>query len=151
MTSLVRPLNFRVRIDVSPPFLTGSKPTLIDLSKATRLKDVTFRVNFLHIVDWITTELQTLTPEHQDLRQISICVPYNMSFAGFGARVRRVISDATYGQWLDLDRLMIQFWELRSIRPMVTCTKPAGMQSMRDCIECLLPEVTRIGIMDLVE
>jgi len=137
-----------------PPSLIGSNPTLIDLSNATRLQDVAFRVNFLHNVDWITTKLQTLTPEHQDLRRISIYIPYKLPIAVLGANIRRVISDTTYGQLLDFDRLLIQFWESRSIRLIVTCTKPIGMQnmrSMRDDLESLLPEVTRRGIMDLVE
>ena len=150
MTSLARPLSFRVRIGNSPQFPTVLEPTLIDLSKATRLKDVAFRVNS-HKVDWITMELQTHAPEHQDLRQISIYVPYNLSFAGFGANVRQIISEATYGQWLDFDRLLVRFWESCSTRLMVSCTKPVGMQSMRDFVEHLLPEVARRGIMDLVE
>ena len=151
MTSLARPLGFRIYIaNNSPPFLTVLEPTLIDLSTATRLKDITFRVNS-HNVEWITTELQTLAPKHQDLRQISIHLPYNLSFAGFGPNIRRILSEATYEQWLEFDRLLVQFWESRSIRPTVTRTKVVGMQSMRDCIECLLPEVTRRGIMDLVE
>ena len=96
-------------------------------------------------------ELQTLAPKHQDLRQISIYVPYNPHFASFGADVRQIIGKATYGQWPDFDRILVQIWESRSIRPMVTCTRPVGTQSMRYCIEWLLPEVTRRGIMDLVE
>ena len=56
--------------------------------------------------------------------------------------------------WLDLDHLLVQFWESRSIRPKVVCPIPKeGKQSacMGDSIGCLLPEIVGRGIINLVE
>lgn len=127
------------------------RPTLVDLSKTTRLKGVSFRVDYLRHVDWITMELQSLTPKHHDLQQISIELPYNMTFAVSGANIVQTISDENYGQWLDLDRILVRFWESHSIRPVMKYPRPKPMQSMRVCIESLLPEATRRGIMEMVE
>jgi hypothetical protein len=55
-------------------FLDGSEPASIDLSKATKLKDVVFQPKSWS-VEWITTALRTITPKHRDLRQISIHDP----------------------------------------------------------------------------
>lgn len=101
-------------------------------------------------VGWVTTALQTIPPEHQDLRQISIHAPYHLTEAG--ADVEQVIGEQIFWQWLDLDRLLVQLWEACSIRSKVVCTMLSkGGQDKRDCIGCLLPELTMRGIFDLVE
>ena len=136
-TSFRRPLLYRKLTSV----LVKSGPTSINLSKATRLKDMVFRVESRSI-EWVTMTLQTITPEHRDLQQISICVPYYLTLFEVGANVRQTIGELICGHWLGLDHLLVQFWESRLIRPRVGCT---------DCIGSLLPEITRRGIMDLVE
>ena len=56
-------------------------------------------------------------------------------------------------RWSDLDRLLVGFWESRSIRPKVMCPQPRTEDEGRvgDLAEYLLPELTRRGIMDIVE
>jgi len=57
-----------------------------------------------------------------------------------------------YSEWLGLDRLLVQFWEARSTGPKVICTVWGGLkQDVRGHTECLLPELTRRGVIDLVE
>jgi hypothetical protein len=129
----------------------GSAP--IDLSKATKLTGVVLRLNSWS-VRWITTALQTITPEHRDFRQISIHTPHDLILAGGDANVRQVIEEAAYEQCLGLDRLLVQFWESRSILPRVICATQTGEeQDTTYCVGCLLPEITRRGIVviDLVE
>ena len=127
--------------------------TSIDLSKAKKLKDVVFRPKS-RSVNWIATTLRTITRKHRDLRQISIHVPHYLTLSNVGDNIRAIIGDAACGQWLDLDRLLVQFWESRSIRPRMIRTPPRGERQdtwVRDCIGRLLPETTRREIIDLVE
>ena len=110
------------------------------------LEDVFFQAKSEN-VDWITMALRTITDEHQDLRRVSICVP----FVGADTGVGRIVGQVVCRQWLDLDRSLVQLWESHSIRPVVKCKTPIlEGQDMRDCIRRLMPEVTRRGIIDLV-
>ena len=123
----------------------------VDLTKATKLRKVVFRPNSWS-VEWITTALQTITAEHWDLREISIrmCYPivHKFSGAGIDADVREAVGEAGYGEWLELDRLLIQLWESRPSRLMIVFTEERDMGSSTGC---LLPEITKRGIIDLVE
>ena len=119
----------------------------IDLSKATKLKDVVFRPNS-RSVEWVVGTFRTITPKHQDLRQITIHMPYYTVRTGRSGGIRHAIRKTNSGEWWDVDSLLVQFWESRSIRPKVICTTKQGME---DSIGRLLPEITGRGIIDLVE
>ena len=137
------------------PFTVGfiSNPS-IDLSKATNLKEVAFRCHSLR-AGWITSTLETITPKHQNLQLISIRIP----------RVLRSVASATEAQeieanpsmrLLDLDRLLVQFWDSRSIRARILY--PPSLEGCRFFAESagrwipyLFPELTRRGIVDIVE
>ena len=98
--------------------------------------------------------LQTITPEHQDLRQISIHVPYSVTLASDGLNVRQIVGEENSGHWLGLDRLLVHLLESRSIRPTIIRTKPGGetnSEHRKDYIGCLFPELTRRGLIDLIE
>jgi hypothetical protein len=148
---VVRSSGTRARTDNLPLFLGRPMLASIDLLKATKLKDVVFRPKSWS-VKWITMALQTLTPKHRDVRHITIRVPYNLTVAGTDADIRRAVGETGYGQWLDLDHSLVQFWEARSICPKVVCTTGTrGEQGTRDFFGCLLPEITRrrIVVIDL--
>jgi hypothetical protein len=106
-------------------------------------------------VQWVTTALQTITPEHRDLQQISIETLYlhfvDLLGAGVYTDVRGAVGETGYGEWLELDCSLIQLWESRSIRPKIACTPRKTSQELVDFIECLLPEITKRGIIDLAE
>ena len=92
--------------------------------------------------------LHTITSEHRGLQQISLPVSYDFTR---GANVRQNIGEVTYGHWLDLDRLLVGFWESHSIRPKILYTHtPQDEEVAVECISCLLPKITRRGIIDLV-
>jgi len=97
--------------------------------------------------------LQTITPQHRDLRQISICIPYQFDIHGAGANIRQTIGETTYEEWSDLDHLLVQLWESHSIRPKITyvCTSQNEEKEAIDCVSCLLPEITKRGIIYLVK
>jgi hypothetical protein len=133
-------------------FLVKPVSVPIDLSKTTKLKDVVFQP-MSRSVKWVITTLKT-TSKHRDLREISIYLPYSVATAGADADAGRIIVGENFGEWLDLDRLLVEFWESSSIRPKVVCrTRAGGERDTSHCVgyQLLLPEITRRGIIDLVE
>lgn len=101
-------------------------------------------------MEWITTALQTITPEHREFRQITIHVAYGLTLFNVGYNIRRAVGETIYKGWLDLDRLLVQLWESHSIRPKVmTATSGEKMRGTKYCIKRLLPEMTRRGLIDL--
>ena len=149
---MVRPFNIYPHAYSLLPFPGEPWSTLIDLSKATKLCDMVFQPVSLD-VEWITMALRTVTPEHRDLRQISIRVPCFSTLHAVDAYLGQAIGETTRRQWSDLDHLLVRFWEARSIRPIVVCRRSRRTnKDMRDRIEGLLPEVVGRGvIIDLVE
>ena len=111
-----------------------------DLSKATKLKRVKFhRTRMRSIVQWFTMTLQTI--ESKDLQTIAIYPDHDGPLT---------VGGAEHQEWNDLDRLLVQFWTTHSIRPRVMY--PAeGEKNIRDCVPRLLPELTRRGLVDLVQ
>ena len=126
----------------------GSGPALIDLSKATKLRCIVFQPVSL-TVTWVIAALRTITPEHRDLRQISVHVPGYIALVDASAGLEQAVGKAVYRQWLDLDRLLVQLWESRSIRPKLVPGLP--MENRKQNIACLFPEMTKRGVIDLAE
>ena len=86
--------------------------------------------------------LRTITSKHRDLQQISIYVPSRST----STRDQETVSR----QWMDLDRLLVQVWESHAIRTKVICGA-AEKKVMCGYIGSLLPEITKRGIIELVE
>ena len=135
-------------------FVAGSGPTSIDLSKASKLRDVVFWP-MSPTVTWIVTALETVAPKHRDLRQILIHIPFDLFFINAYARdsVRRIIGEAAFKELLGLDDLLVRLWESRSVRPKVTLhtSMKEVKQGVKYCIGYLIPETTKRGIINLVE
>jgi hypothetical protein len=121
------------------PLLTDlvSKPgePPLDLSKATKLKDLSFRYPASN-VQRITMALQSV--KSVNLQQITVH-PYDISADQIGDTERR--------EWQDLDHLLVQFWTSHSIRPEFACEAGNGF---RDLAPSLLQELMRRGLADLV-
>ena len=117
---------------------TSGAPSL-DLSKATKLRDVEFRCGKPDI-RWITMALQTI--ESRSLQQITIDL-YTPSVRQIGETVSQ--------EWLDLDRLLVQFSTSHSIRPKITNGKCEGGTNLATIVPVLLPELTRRGVVDVAE
>ena len=148
--SVVRPFSIRVQTDNLLLFLAKPRSASIDLSKATKLKDVAFQPTS-RSVKWITTTLKTAS-KHRDLREISIHLDSYVAIVGAGGDVVQVIGEEIWEEWLDLDRLLVQFWESSSIRPkVVVMVQIAGAWNARYSVgyERLLPDITERRIIDL--
>ena len=124
-------------------------PAVIDLSKATRLKNVVFRATALNI-DWVITGLRTIMPKHREFQRISIYVYFGPAFVGIvGTNARQTIGEKKFGRWLDLDHLLIRLWESHSIRARIILSSK-GNQDTSEFMGYLLPEITRRGLIDLI-
>jgi len=108
----------------------------LDLSKLTRLKVVWMSGPSIR---WIITTLQTA--ESTNLRQIIIQIS-----APLGAS-----TELFYREWQDLDRLLLEFWTLRSVRPRIEYMAEKAGCELRELAPRLLPELTGRGAVNLVE
>ena len=132
--------SFNQSFIVTAYFTDESAPIQIDLSKATRLRVITFQSGSTRI-GWIARTLETITVEHQGLQRIVIGLD---RIAGLGG------ADPSTMGWLDLDRLLVQFRESRFVHAWLGCTSnPPGWLTRYTAR--LFPELTKREIVDLVE
>ena len=124
----------------------------IDLSRATRLKVVQFDCRDMS-TQWIAMTLQTLTPKHRDFQRISFHIPYHHTVSAACTDIRKIVGETAYEQWLDLDRLLVRFWESHSIRPKIAYPyrSEEGRKGGMYFVSRLLPEITKRGAVDLVK
>ena len=123
----------------------------IDLSGATKLRDVAFKCKSKP--QWIVMALRTVTHHHRSLKRIEIDaheILFELDadrWAGPGD-FRDVVGEAVYEEWMDLDRLLDRLRESHSIRLNVLCNAPSSMgeAQARGCMEKLLPKVMRGGM-----
>ena len=147
---MVRPFGICIHIDNLLLFLAESGSTSVDLSKATKLKDVTFRVDSSD-VEWVTIALRTITPKHRDLGRISISADYLSIIVMLSAdTAMREVEEQTLGQWLELDRLIVELWGSYSIPPKIlSCALLFKEETARDLMGRLLPGTTGGGTTNL--
>ena len=112
----------------------------LDLSKAPKLKCITFLGRRSNIY-WVVAALRTV--ESKNLQQITIRL--------HTATLRNSIEETDCQEWQDLDQLLVQFWTSHSIRPQLVYSPNSGGREARDRAPRLLPELTRRGLVDLVE
>ena len=101
-----------------------------------RLREVVLECD---IAQRIAMTLQTA--ESINLEQIAILL----------TTFRTPIVESDYREWQDLDRLLLQFWTSRSIRPQIRFKNEKDRRNLRDVAPRLLPELTSRGIVDLVK
>ena len=130
------------------PQFIGMPADPIDLSKATKLRNVAF--SCVYDPRFITATLRTMTRGHRDLQQLSVSSPDTCrrlhSFPPDPRITKRKIEEGFYVEWLDLDRLLSQLHEVYSIRLKVPCEVGEGTGCR--CAQYLLPEVVARGIVD---
>ena len=111
----------------------------LDLSKASKLKYLEFQRGELN-VRWITTRLRTVKSKSLQC----VCINPDVDIPG-------EIGEGFHQEWQDLDRLLVQFWTTHSIRPRVVYVPTNGEEDMGDRVLGLLPELTKRGLVDLVQ
>ena len=154
MKALVHSFGTYARTNDSPLFVDEPWSGLIDLSKATKLKDVVFACG--HHPQWAVMALRTVTPNHRDLQQFSLDTPYITYWPHLRdintASVRGALGETVHAKWLEIDHLLAQLWESHMIRPKVLYSSSPWMneRKSRRFVEILLPEVTARGTADLI-
>jgi len=121
------------------------QPTFVDFSKMKKLRDVAFRCGTLH-VRWIVVALETITSNHRDFQEISIYIPRPLAVTGDPARVRQTVGEEIYGEWVELDHLLVRFLESRAVRMRIAYDAAVGGCK---CMGGLLPEMMARGIIEL--
>ena len=115
----------------------------IDLSEALSLHGVTFGSSFLNL-GWVVAALETITRKNNALHQVTIYVFDEVSGGPDVSPFQRF-----YREWTSLDRLLVEFWESRSIIPKLQ-NPWGGEDDPAWYIRDLLPESTRREILNLV-
>ena len=104
------------------------RPSL-DLSTATKLKDVVFSSEGW--LQWINAAIESI--KSKDLQRVTV-----ISWHTY----------ADYREWGDLDRLLAQLWTLRSVRSKIVFHRRG---KMIEVVPELLPELTKEGAVDVSE
>ena len=130
-------------INYYPPLLidveiTGILP--LDLFKATKLIDLMFRSR-RSVIQLLTTMLQTIGS--RNLQQITIH-PYTTNSDD-------PIGETGCQEWRDLDSLLVQLWTSHSIFLQLLYGPDNGGKIARAYAPSLLPELTRRGIIGLIQ
>ena len=137
------------------PSVDDDAPATIDLSKAANLKEVTFRcVIGLTGCRWIIMALETIILKHRDLRKISIQFVYGYDRPTDVDPNLIQLNEATKPgiRWSDLDSLLVQLFESRSIQPRIACPRlNITTQTLEDLARYLLPETAMRGTMEIFE
>ena len=111
------------------------------MSKATKLEEVGFRFSkYSHVLQIVET-LNTITSEHEALKQVSIHL-FSTSLGSGPARLQMAV------HWADLDQTLVQLWELRRIPVKILWYHiecEAQEPATREHIEWLLPKMTAQG------
>ena len=89
---------------------------------------------------------QTIMPEHRDLRQISMHLPSHLTFFNIGAD----IGDPLERRPLLGDRTLTTF-SFSSPKGVIHEAGGGHGKNTEWCIGCLLPEITKRGIVDPVQ
>ena len=115
--------------------------TPLDLSNAKQLREVEF-ICEKSDVRWITEVLRTA--EARNLKCISVVMSHFVA-------LHALRLDAVDLGWSNLDRLLVEFWTLNSLRLRVRCRSRDGWRDPEGDVARLLPESMRRGIVDLAE
>jgi len=95
--------------------------------------------------------LKTITSGHRDLQRISIDISYDVTLIADPTDVRQTVVEEICGEWMELDRLLVHFWESCAIRAKITYkTEEWEKEVARGYMGSLLPETTARGIVELV-
>jgi hypothetical protein len=110
----------------------------LDLSKATKLKYLSFLCGTSN-AQRVATVLQTVKSKNLHQLTIDPCT--------YGKLAKEMVQQ----KWRDLDRLLVQFWISHSIHPRIKCETGKKGDGLRALVPSLFPELTRAGLVDLVE
>jgi hypothetical protein len=124
----------RIVVDVD---VSGTPP--LDLSKATKLKELSFRCGAVQC-----------PADHDDAPNCSVETPSTDCYPHPYGTLVDPVEERILREWQDLDRLLVQFWTTHSIRPTVKCGRRKGGSNLSALVPSLFPELTRRGLIDVL-
>ena len=99
--------------------------------------------------------LRTITPDHRCFQKISIDMIrlYSLWDLDFVDSPMNLRDEATRTVWLEFDFLVVQLWESHGSRVDAQCNSLSTLdrEKVGICVEFLLPEATKKGIVDITE
>lgn len=117
----------------------------MDLSNATNLKEVVFRSHL--DPEWISSTLQTISQDHQDLRHITIRL-FNLFYSVDSWVTDQVIflhpeAGTILQNWLNLDCVLVRLQESHSIHVKLLYRAPAHVRgrNAKGYLAIMLPGV----------
>lgn len=127
-----------------------SREASTDLSKAKKPQEAVFHPEELN-TSWVAMTLKTITSEHRDLQKVLIHC-FGISDYGDGqTNARTTIGDESHGDWIDLDRTLMQVWESLAVCTEISYFSRGKRKRARNFMEHLFPETTKRGIVKLVD
>ena len=128
-------------IDNSPLCTDESRTTSLDLSRVESLEKIAF-ICKCPSAEWVLATLPTI--ETKSLRQISLVIPHDVI-------VKALDVESTRRGWLDLDRMLVQTWTSRSIRPRLMYERILEERDLGKDVARLLPESMERGTVDVLK
>ena len=141
-----------VRIDYLPPFEDAPALGLVDLSKATELKNVVFVPG--SNPRWISLTLQTITHNHTNPQRVSVMADgVLLSLEFIRLNPMPAARETFHRGWLELDHLLTQLCESHLIHAETLYRRfyLMGEEKARSSVESLLPELTKRGLVNQYE
>jgi hypothetical protein len=120
----------------------------LDLSMATRLESLTFRPWTMD-VEWVIRTLNTIPGDHGNIKIRLVYDILRVKLPASGLEFANAVSPTILGQWLRLDKLIVQLWESSKIPTNVLCHDPREgwlAWGVGVATGTLLPEATRRGV-----
>lgn len=96
---------------------------------------------------WITAALKTITLEHKDFQEVSIGIPFHYDPCSVHNPFKtwKTAGEEVYGQWMELDHLLVRFCESHGIGIVVKYFVIEKGKEALKFIEGLLPETMKRG------
>ena len=95
----------------------------------------------MNYLAWVIAALGTITREHKDLRRILIHIPSPLDEP---VKIGETVAEETYSQWLDLDHLLVQLYELQGVHAEVVYVGKKEEEVWKS-LRVLLPKTTKRG------
>ena len=125
----------------------GNTRHSLDLSSALNLKSVVFRCGMPSLnVDWITIAVESIKSSH--VKEMTLYMPGNLTTRG---NVDAQLPDAVYTQWLDLDKVFVEYLTARSFKLKVVTSPGTDKDTFEGYVERLLPNLFEKKMLEMAQ
>ena len=122
--------------------------TSVDLSKVTKLKEVTFPLcSTIHNISWVTESLKTIKPGRDKyLQQISIHLLLDKRF---NLKPNRMYKEGARWQFRGLDAALVHLWKSYRIGTKIVMSREKEKKGAVTYLKDMLPRITMQGGIEL--